>query len=108
MAAGHGNTPAAWTAVGIAMLGFVVGSVALLQVPTQMTLLWIGIIIAVVAIGVGYYSFHGTLQTKATELSPTARGTAVALFAFSLFLGQGLGAAAMGTTDWCWKKPRPP
>lgn len=49
MAAGHGNTPAAWTAVSVAMLGFVVGSVALLQVPTQMTLLWIGIIIAVVA-----------------------------------------------------------
>jgi len=49
MAAGHGNTPAAWTAVAIAMVGFVVGSVALLQVPTQMTLLWIGIIIAVVA-----------------------------------------------------------
>ena len=49
MAAGHGNTPAAWTAVAIAMVGFVVGSVALLQTPTQMTLLWIGIIIAVVA-----------------------------------------------------------
>jgi uncharacterized membrane protein YfcA len=49
MAAGHGNTPAAWTAVSVAMLGFVVGSVALLQVPTQMTMLWIGIIIAVVA-----------------------------------------------------------
>ena len=49
MAAGHGNTPAAWTAVSVAMLGFVIGSVALLQVPTQMTLLWIGIIVAVVA-----------------------------------------------------------
>ena len=49
MSAGHGNTPAAWTAVAVAMLGFVVGSVALLQVPTQMTLLWIGIIIAVIA-----------------------------------------------------------
>lgn len=49
MAAGHGNTPAAWTAVSVAMLGFVVGSVALLQVPTSYTLLWIGIIIAVVA-----------------------------------------------------------
>jgi hypothetical protein len=31
------------------MLGFVVGSIALLQTPAQMTLLWIGIIIAVVA-----------------------------------------------------------
>ena len=49
MAAGHGNTPAAWTAVGVAMLGFVVGSIALLQTPAQMLLLWIGIIIAVVA-----------------------------------------------------------
>lgn len=49
MAGGHGNTPAAWTAVSVAMLGFVLGSVALLQVPTQMTLLWIGIIVAVVA-----------------------------------------------------------
>ena len=49
MAGGHGNTPAAWTAVSVAMLGFVLGSVALLQVPTQMTLLWIGIIVAVAA-----------------------------------------------------------
>lgn len=49
MAAGHGNTPAAWTAVAVAMVGFVVGSIALLQVPTQMNLLWAGIIIAIVA-----------------------------------------------------------
>ena len=49
MAGGHGNTPAAWTAVAVAMLGFVIGSIALLQVPTQMTLLWIGIIVALVA-----------------------------------------------------------
>ena len=47
--ASHGNTPAAWTAVAVAMLGFVVGSIALLQNPAQMMLLWIGIIIAVVA-----------------------------------------------------------
>ena len=49
MAAGHGNTPAAWTAVSVAMLGFVVGSVALLQVPASMTLLWIGVVIALIA-----------------------------------------------------------
>ena len=47
--AGHGNTPAAWTSVSFAMLGFVVGSIALLQIPTSMTLLWIGIAIAVLA-----------------------------------------------------------
>ncbi|MDZ5661879.1 HGxxPAAW family protein [Nocardioides sp. S-58] len=49
MAAGHGNTPAAWTAVGVAMLGFVVGSVALLQIPANETLLWIGIAIGLIA-----------------------------------------------------------
>ena len=49
MAGGHGNTPAAWIGVGVAMLGFVVGSVALLQTPTSMLLLWVGIVVAVVA-----------------------------------------------------------
>ncbi len=49
MASGHGNTPAAWTAVAVAMLGFVVGSVALLQTPISETVLWIGIVIALVA-----------------------------------------------------------
>ena len=49
MAAGHGNTPAAWTAVGVAMLGFVVGSVALLQTPVSETLLWVGIVVALVS-----------------------------------------------------------
>lgn len=47
--AGHGNTPAAWTAVAVAMLGFVVGSVALLRTPVSELLLWIGIVVALVA-----------------------------------------------------------
>lgn len=50
-----------------------------------------------VILGLGYYMLHSTLQTKATELAPGARGTAVSLFAFSLFLGQGIGAAALGS-----------
>ena len=49
MAAGHGNTPAAWIAVSVAMLGFVVGSVALLQIPANEMLLWIGIAIGLIA-----------------------------------------------------------
>lgn len=57
---------------------------------------WIAIVPLVVVTGIGFYAIHGTLQTKATELSPAARGTAVALFAFALFLGQGLGAAVLG------------
>jgi MFS family permease len=40
--------------------------------------------------------FHSTLQTRATELAPGLRGTAVSIFAFSLFLGGGIGTAFFG------------
>jgi hypothetical protein len=46
----HGNTPAAWTGVAVAMLGFVVGSIALMRDPVNMTLFWIGIALGVVAL----------------------------------------------------------
>ena len=46
----HGNTPAAWTAVGVAMVGFVVGSIALMRDPVNLTLFWIGIALAVGAL----------------------------------------------------------
>ena len=36
MSDNHGNTPAAWTAVTVAMLGFVVGGVALMLDPVSM------------------------------------------------------------------------
>jgi MFS transporter, YNFM family, putative membrane transport protein len=39
---------------------------------------------------------HSTLQTRATELAPARRGTAVALFAFALFLGGGIGTTLAG------------
>jgi hypothetical protein len=39
---------------------------------------------------------HNTLQTRATELAPGARGSAVSLFAFSLFAAQGIGPLAIG------------
>ena len=47
MADSHGNTPAAWTAVGVAMLGFLVGSIALMLSPISMILFWVGIVLAV-------------------------------------------------------------
>ncbi|MBD2338338.1 MFS transporter [Calothrix sp. FACHB-156] len=49
-----------------------------------------------ILLGLGFYMMHSTLQTQATELAPEARGTAVSLFAFNLFIGQGIGAAAFG------------
>lgn len=45
--------------------------------------------------GFGFNMMHNTLQTQATALSETARGSAVALFAFSLFAGSALGPLGM-------------
>jgi len=47
--------------------------------------------LALAAIGGGFYMFHTTLQTKLTQVAPTARGSTVALFATFLFMGQASG-----------------
>ncbi|MET0343562.1 MAG: MFS transporter [Polyangiales bacterium] len=47
-------------------------------------------------IGAGFSLCHSTLQTRATESFPEGRGTALALFAFSLFSGSALGTVAVG------------
>lgn len=52
--------------------------------------------LAMLLSGAGFVIAHSTLQTRATELVPTMRGTAVALFAFALFLGGGLGTYVAG------------
>lgn len=46
--------------------------------------------------GLGFYAFHGSLQIFASELAPAARGSAVALFATFLFLGQAIGPITYG------------
>ncbi|HXX12230.1 MAG TPA: MFS transporter, partial [Burkholderiales bacterium] len=50
----------------------------------------------IVALGLGYYMLHNTLQTRATEMAPQARAAAVSAFAFSFFMGQALGVSALG------------
>ena len=57
---------------------------------------WWLFIPAIILFGMGYYTMHGPLQTRATELAPEMRGTAVALFAFAFFLGQAAGPAVLG------------
>lgn len=49
---------------------------------------------ATTAIGLGFYMLHNTFQTNATLMTPQARGTAVALFSSSLYLGQTAGVTA--------------
>lgn len=50
MSDNHGNTPAAWTGVAVAMLGFVVGGIALMLDPVNLTLFWIGCALGVAAL----------------------------------------------------------
>ena len=52
--------------------------------------------LAIVTIGLGFYMLHNTLQTNATQMTPEARGTAVAIFSSALYLGQTAGVAAGG------------
>lgn len=46
------------------------------------------------AIGLGFYMLHNTLQTNATQMTPHARGTAVAIFSSAIFIGQTVGVFA--------------
>jgi MFS transporter, YNFM family, putative membrane transport protein len=45
--------------------------------------------------GFGFYLIHSTYQTQATELSTTARSSAMALFACALFLGTAMGPVTL-------------
>ena len=47
--------------------------------------------LAMVVLGLGFYMLHNSFQTQVTEIAPTARASAVALHAFSFFVGQALG-----------------
>jgi predicted MFS family arabinose efflux permease len=63
---------------------------------------WAWSLPACLVAGLGFYMLHNTLQTFATQLSTAARGTAVALFACVLFLGQSAGVSAAA---WLMKSP---
>jgi predicted MFS family arabinose efflux permease len=52
--------------------------------------------LAFAVVGLGFYMLHTGIQTEATELAPDARGSAIALHAFSLFMGMALGPLFYG------------
>lgn len=64
MSDNHGNTPAAWTAVAVAMLGFVVGSIALMMSPVNIPMLWVGLALGAIALPLflvlGKLGLHGS------------------------------------------------
>ena len=59
----------------------------------------VGVALAFMVAGFGFYMMHNTLQTQATELAPRARGSTFALFSAAMFLGQGIGPAFAGVTS---------
>jgi predicted MFS family arabinose efflux permease len=63
---------------------------------------WLGML-ACLMTGLGFYMLHNTLQVQATQMAPAARGTAVSLFACSLFFGQSTGVLLMAqSVDMGW------
>ena len=63
---------------------------------------WLGML-ACLMTGLGFYMLHNTLQVQATQMAPSARGSAVTLFACSLFFGQSTGVLIMAqSVDMGW------
>jgi hypothetical protein len=49
MSAHHGNTPAAWSAVVVALVGFTIGGIGLMFHPVSYPVFWVGVGLVVVA-----------------------------------------------------------
>jgi predicted MFS family arabinose efflux permease len=81
--------------LGILLLGGTLLGVAFISIGLMPVWQWF--VPLVILLGMGYYTMHGTLQTRATELAPEARGTAVSLFAFFFFMGQATGPQLLGS-----------
>lgn len=79
---------------GMILLGGALLTSTFVLVGLRPTFVWFPI--AMLLDGAGFVIAHSTLQTRATELVPEQRGTAMSLFAFCLFLGSGLGTYLAG------------
>jgi predicted MFS family arabinose efflux permease len=74
---------------GLTKLG--AGGVGLAALVVAFTPYWALTLPACLMGGFGFFMLHNTLQANAAQMAPTARGTAVSLFAAALFLGQSVG-----------------
>lgn len=76
------------------LVGSLVAACCYAALPMLPSGAWAGA--AMLLTGFAFYMIHNSLQTQVTELAPSARGSAVALFACGLFAGQGLGPLLFG------------
>jgi predicted MFS family arabinose efflux permease len=74
---------------GLTSLG--AGLVGLAALVVAFTPFWMLALPACLMGGFGFFMLHNTLQANAAQMAPAARGTAMSLFAASLFLGQSVG-----------------
>jgi predicted MFS family arabinose efflux permease len=51
-----------------------------------------------IVMGLGFYALHGVIQIYASELAPTARGSAMAMHSAAFFFGNALGPVVYGWT----------
>lgn len=74
---------------GLAALGGLLLLIGLVSFAYTPVMAWTPV--ACLISGFGFYCLHNTLQTRATQIAPSARGAAMSLFACCLFIGQSVG-----------------
>jgi predicted MFS family arabinose efflux permease len=86
---------------GLVRIGAILVTVGLLVLAWGSDV-WLGMLVCLMT-GLGFYMLHNTLQVQATQMAPAARGSAVTLFACSLFFGQSTGVLLMAqSVDMGW------
>jgi predicted MFS family arabinose efflux permease len=118
LARGHGGPAEAGTAIGLFGAGgllYAALAAWLLGTAGPLRMLWGGGVLAAaglaasalapsaavligahLVLGFGFFMMHNSIQTRVTEVAPSARGSAVALHAFFFFLGHSLGPILYG------------
>lgn len=87
----HNIGPARMSVIG----GLVAGcALALFAVPMP----WMQVALLFTVFGFFFFMLHNSLQAQAIDLAPAARGTAIGLYAFSMFIAQGLGPTVIAPT----------
>ena len=79
---------------GVIRMGGGTGALALIALALAPSLMVAAL--AGLGLGLGFYMIHNAIQTRATELAPQARGSAMSLHAFAFFGGQSLGPIFYG------------
>jgi len=79
---------------GLVLVGGLLGFLFFLAVAVAPH--WAYTVPCTIGLGLAFYMIHNTVQLKATEVAPDARGSAVALYASAWATGQATGVAAMG------------